>query len=93
MLDPGVHPAPGSARVADLTVTFEGHWTTYVSAFSTPAWTARRPPDRFCHLVYGVPEAFVLRTARERDAAVSGSVTGEPPRPWAQLTPAPSEAD
>lgn len=80
-----MHPAPGYARVADLTVTFEGHWTTYVSAFSRPAWTARHPPDRFCHLVYGVPEALVplaVRTARERGAAVCGPVTGEPPNPW-----------
>lgn len=94
--NPGVHPAPGYARVADLTVTFEGHWTTYVSAFSRPAWTARHPPERFCHLVYGVPEALVplaVRTARERGAAVCGPVTGEPPNPWAQLTPVPSEAD
>ncbi|QIY68380.1 spherulation-specific family 4 protein [Streptomyces sp. RLB1-33] len=96
VLNPGVHPAPGYARVADLTVTFEGHWTTYVSAFSRPAWTARHPPERFCHLVYGVPEALVplaVRTARERGAAVCGPVTGEPPNPWAQLTPALSEAD
>ncbi|MEU6371486.1 spherulation-specific family 4 protein [Streptomyces sp. NPDC046931] len=91
VLNPGVHPAPGYARLADLTVTFEGHWSTYVSAFSRPQWTARHPPERFCHLVYGVPEALVplaVRTASERGAAVSGPVTGEPPNPWARLTPA-----
>ncbi|MFV0131171.1 spherulation-specific family 4 protein [Streptomyces sp. HMX112] len=91
VLNPGVHPAPGYARLADLTVTFEGHWSTYVSAFSRPAWTARRPSARLCHLVYGVPEALVplaVRTARERGAAVSGPVTGEPPNPWLGLTPA-----
>ena len=26
VLNPGVHPAPGYARLADLLVTFEGHW-------------------------------------------------------------------
>ncbi|MFI9648354.1 spherulation-specific family 4 protein [Streptomyces sp. NPDC052040] len=91
VLNPGVHPSPGYARLADLTVTFEGHWSTYVSAFSRPRWTARQPPERFCHLVYGVPEALVplaVRTAHERGAAVSGPVTGEPPNPWAELTPA-----
>ncbi|MEV5876424.1 spherulation-specific family 4 protein [Streptomyces sp. NPDC052101] len=91
VLNPGVHPAPGYARLADLTVTFEGHWSTYVSAFARPAWTGRQPPDRFCHLVYGVPEALVplaVRTAHERGAAVCGPVTGELPNPWAQLTPA-----
>ncbi|MBP2047215.1 hypothetical protein J2Z21_000137 [Streptomyces griseochromogenes] len=56
-----------------------------------PARTARHPPERFCHLVQGVPEALVppaARTAHERGAAVCGPVTGEPPYPWAGLTPA-----
>ncbi|MGW2746449.1 spherulation-specific family 4 protein [Streptomyces sp. NPDC001450] len=91
VLNPGVHPAPGYIRVADLTVTFEGPWSTYVSAFTRPAWTARHPPERFCHLVHGVPEALVplaVRTAHERGAAVCGPVTGEPPNPWSELTPA-----
>ncbi|MFF2362797.1 spherulation-specific family 4 protein [Streptomyces sp. NPDC058122] len=91
VLNMGVHPAPGYARCADLLVTFEGHWSTYVSAFSRPAWTMRHPPERFCHLVYGVPEALVplaVRTARDRGAAVAGPVTGELPNPWSRLTPA-----
>ncbi|WP_432246801.1 spherulation-specific family 4 protein [Streptomyces sanyensis] len=91
VINPGVHPAPGYARAADLTVTFEGHWSTYVSAFSRPDWTVRQAPERFCHLVYGVPEALVplaVRTARTRGAAVTGPVTGDLPNPWADLTPA-----
>ncbi|AQS65888.1 spherulation-specific family 4 protein [Streptomyces pactum] len=90
VLNPGVHPAPGYARVADLVVTFEGPWSAYVSAFSRPDWTLRHPPERFCHLVYGVPEALTplaVRTAHERGAAVCGPVTGEPPNPWSRLTP------
>lgn len=38
-----------------------------------------------------VPEALVplaVRTAHERGAAICGPVTGEPPNPWARLTPA-----
>ncbi|MFF3883895.1 spherulation-specific family 4 protein [Streptomyces sp. NPDC001914] len=91
VLNMGVHPAPGYARCADLLVTFEGHWSTYVSAFSRPAWTLRHPPELFCHLVYGVPEVLVplaVRTARDRGAAVAGPVTGELPNPWSRLTPA-----
>ncbi|MFE7649398.1 spherulation-specific family 4 protein [Streptomyces phaeoluteigriseus] len=91
VLNPGVHPAAGYTRLADLTVTFEGHWSTYVSAFSRPAWTVREAPERLCHLVYGVPEALVplaVRTAHERGAAVCGPVTGELPNPWAELSPA-----
>ncbi|GGT51338.1 hypothetical protein GCM10010271_64340 [Streptomyces kurssanovii] len=96
VLNPGVHPAPGYARLADLTVTFEGHWSTYVSAFNRPSWTSRQQPERLCHLVYGVPELLVplaVRTARERGAAVCGPVTGEPPNPWSRLTPALTATD
>ncbi|MDH6544474.1 spherulation-specific family 4 protein [Streptomyces sp. SPB4] len=91
VLNPGVHPDPGYLRLADLVVTFEGDWSTYVGAFSRPGWTARHPPERFCHLVYGVPEALVplaVRTAGERGAAVSGPVTGGLPNPWTEPTPA-----
>ncbi|GHG12732.1 spherulation-specific family 4 protein [Streptomyces zaomyceticus] len=96
VLNPGVHPDPGYARLADLTVTFEGHWSSYVSAFTRPSWAARLAPERICHLVYGVPGPLVplaVRTARERGAGVCGPVTGEPPNPWAGLTPALVEAD
>ncbi|MFJ9433997.1 spherulation-specific family 4 protein [Streptomyces sp. NPDC101490] len=96
VLNPGVHPAPGYARLADLTVTFEGSWSTYVSGFSRPAWTARLPAEKLCHLVYGVPLPLVplaVRTARERGATVCGPVTGELPNPWAALTPALTESD
>ncbi|MEU6381739.1 spherulation-specific family 4 protein [Streptomyces sp. NPDC046909] len=52
-LNHGTTPHPSYARIADVLVTFEGHWTTY----------RRRPPQpwrggtdvRLCHLVYGVP--------------------------------------
>ncbi|MEU3914608.1 spherulation-specific family 4 protein [Streptomyces sp. NPDC029721] len=91
VLNPGVHPDAGYVRLGDLTVTFEGHWLTYVSSFTRPPWTVRHAPERFCHLVYGVPEALVplaVRTAHERGAAVCGPVTGELPNPWKQPTPA-----
>ncbi|MFE5190609.1 spherulation-specific family 4 protein [Streptomyces sp. NPDC056628] len=91
VLNPGVHPAPGYARLADLTVTFEGPWSRYVADFTRPAWTERVPADRLCHLVYGVPHPLVplaLRTAGERGAGVCGPVTGDLPNPWAGLTPA-----
>ncbi|MEI5097953.1 spherulation-specific family 4 protein [Streptomyces sp. PmtG] len=85
VLNPGAHPAPGYARAADLLVTFEGHWTTYLRAFSTPPWTARHSPDRFCHLVYGVPPALAplaARTARRRGAGVHCATPGAGPNPW-----------
>ncbi|MFE3521003.1 spherulation-specific family 4 protein [Streptomyces sp. NPDC059161] len=90
VLNPGVHPAPGYLRTADVVVTFEGPWTTYVSAFTRPGWADRRPPERLCHLVYGVPQALTalaLRTVRERGAGVCCVVERGLPNPWAALPP------
>jgi hypothetical protein len=91
VLNPGVHPAPGYARIADLVVTFEGPWPVYVSSFTRPRWTARHPPERFCHLVYGVPPALARvaeRSALERGAAVSCAVPDHLPNPWTAPPPA-----
>jgi hypothetical protein len=85
VLNPGVHPDPGYAAVADLLVTYEGSWTDYAAAV-VPHWTAAHPPGRFCHLVYGVPGAAaaraVARTAAGRGAGVHCAVPGGPPNPW-----------
>ncbi|MFE5871939.1 spherulation-specific family 4 protein [Streptomyces roseifaciens] len=84
VLNPGTHPDPGYARVADLLVTFEGTWDTYRRA-AVPTWTADHPPARFCHLVYGVPTghaAHVARTAGDRGAGVHCAVPGEGANPW-----------
>ncbi|WP_405925877.1 spherulation-specific family 4 protein [Streptomyces sp. NBC_00035] len=91
VLNPGVHPAPGYAEFADLLVTFEGTWKTYRHTdFTVPAWTGSHPPDRFCHLVYGVPDGLcdvAARTARMRGAAVHCAVPGSGANPWSGLPP------
>lgn len=83
-LNPGTHPDPGYARLADLLVTFEGSWEEYRRA-GVPAWTADHPPGRFCHLVYAVPDGCaeqVARTAERRGAGVHCAVPGEGANPW-----------
>ncbi|MBO1335571.1 spherulation-specific family 4 protein [Streptomyces sp. VRA16 Mangrove soil] len=86
VLNPGVHPAAsGYARLADLLVTFEGHWSTYLRSFDAPPWAGRHSPDRFCHLVYGVPPSLTrlaARTALRRGAAVHCAAPGAGPNPW-----------
>lgn len=86
VLNPGVHPTTsGYVGAADLLVTFEGHWSTYLRSFEAPSWTARHSPDRFCHLVYGVPPSLArlaARTALRRGAAVHCAVPGAGPNPW-----------
>lgn len=84
VLNPGTHPDPGYALIADLLVTFEGSWESYRRA-TVPNWTADHPPERFCHLVYGVPPGHaeqVARTADGRGAAVHCAVPGEGANPW-----------
>ncbi|WP_101257608.1 spherulation-specific family 4 protein [Streptomyces barkulensis] len=90
VLNPGVHPDPGYAHLADVLVTFEGCWEEYRRA-GAPAWTRGHPPHRFCHLVYAVPDrlaAEAARTAHERGAAVHCAVPGEGANPW-RSTPRP----
>lgn len=66
----GTHPHPGYADLADQLVTFSGRWTDYRWS-QTPEWTADHPPERFCHLVHGVPRMHIdeaLRVARWQGA-------------------------
>lgn len=71
VLGHGTHPAPGYAENADQLVTFAGPWSEY--RWSQAAeWTADHPPERFCHLVHGVPRPHLeeaLRIARWQGAA------------------------
>ncbi|MCD7439115.1 spherulation-specific family 4 protein [Streptomyces lincolnensis] len=71
VLGHGVHPYPGYAEIADQLVTFSGPWSEYRWS-QAPEWTADHPPDRFCHLVHGVPGPHLeeaLRIARWQGAA------------------------
>ncbi|MBB1254783.1 spherulation-specific family 4 protein [Streptomyces alkaliterrae] len=83
----GTHPEYGYTEHADLLVTFEGDWTSYLTARS-PHWTRRVPPGRLCHLVYGVPAGQADRVsalAEERGAGVCCAVPGGLPHPWDNL--------
>ncbi|EGX58673.1 hypothetical protein SZN_16565 [Streptomyces zinciresistens K42] len=71
VLGHGTHPHPGYAECADQLVTFRGPWADYRWS-QVAEWTADHPPDRFCHLVHGVPRGHLdeaLRIARWQGAA------------------------
>lgn len=71
VLGHGTHPYPGYAEVADQLVSYLGPWTDYRWS-EAPQWTAGYGPERFCHLVYGVPRPHLetaLRIARWQGAA------------------------
>ncbi|MFF8591011.1 spherulation-specific family 4 protein [Streptomyces sp. NPDC015220] len=71
VLGHGTHPHPGYAENADQLVTFSGPWHDYRWS-QVAEWTADHPPERFCHLVHGVPRGHLdeaLRIARWQGAA------------------------
>ncbi|CAM5719558.1 Spherulation-specific family 4 OS=Streptomyces glaucescens OX=1907 GN=SGLAU_01480 PE=4 SV=1 [Streptomyces glaucescens] len=71
VLGHGTHPCPEYAEIADQLVTFSGPWSDYRWS-QTAEWTADHPPERFCHLVHGVPRCHLyeaLRIARWQGAA------------------------
>ncbi|QES50028.1 phage tail protein [Streptomyces venezuelae] len=70
VLGHGTHPCPGYAEAADQLVTFSGAWSDYRWS-QVAEWTAEHPPERFCHLVHGVPRTHLeeaMRVARWQGA-------------------------
>ncbi|MFJ3927183.1 spherulation-specific family 4 protein [Streptomyces sp. NPDC090022] len=70
VLGHGTHPYAGYAEAADQLVTFSGGWADYRWS-QVAEWTSAYPPERFCHLVHGVPRTHLdeaLRIARWQGA-------------------------
>ncbi|MEW2413905.1 spherulation-specific family 4 protein [Streptomyces sp. NPDC046866] len=63
VLGHGTHPYEGYAEAADQLVTFAGAWTDYRWS-QVAEWTAEHPPERFCHLVHGVPRTHLEEAVR-----------------------------
>jgi hypothetical protein len=87
-LNPGRVPAAAYAGLADLLIVFEGDYEAYRS-FQVPDWIHTFPPERFAHLVYGVPGDaemgdVVHRNARQH-AGYLYVTDGRLPNPWSRL--------
>ncbi|WP_428986033.1 spherulation-specific family 4 protein [Streptomyces pyxinae] len=70
VLGHGSHPWPGYAELPGQLVTFSGPWADYRWSQAAP-WTADHPPERFAHLVHGVPRGHLeeaMRIARWQGA-------------------------
>ncbi|MFG2286846.1 spherulation-specific family 4 protein [Streptomyces sp. NPDC048595] len=90
----GTHPHPGYAESADQLVTFAGRWADYRWS-QVAEWTADYAPERFCHLVHGVPRTHLdeaLRIARWQGAGTvcftdrrAATGAGEAADAWASL--------
>jgi hypothetical protein len=84
VLNHGVHPDPAYLALADVLVTFEGGWDTYLAQGQVPEWTRAHRADRFCHLVYAAP-TDVSALAAIRGAAIHCAVPGGGAHPWGTL--------
>ncbi|MFD3516981.1 spherulation-specific family 4 protein [Streptomyces sp. NPDC058657] len=84
VLNHGVHPDPAYLALADVLVTFEGTWDTYLAQGPVPEWTREHPAGRFCHLVYAAPTGIAALAAL-RGAAVHCAVPGDGAHPWGTL--------
>ncbi|GAA3085573.1 spherulation-specific family 4 protein [Streptomyces goshikiensis] len=63
VLGHGTHPYAGYADAADQLVTFSGAWADYRWS-QVAEWTSEHPPERFCHLVHGVPRTHLEEAVR-----------------------------
>jgi hypothetical protein len=89
VLNPGVHPDPGYAEVADVVITFEGSWEQY-QRLRTPSWTTGFPARRFGHLVHSAPPeacARIEEMARRHGAGYCYATPGTGANPWSVLMP------
>ncbi|TMQ90730.1 hypothetical protein ETD83_34105 [Actinomadura soli] len=87
VLNHGTYPDAAYADLADLLVTFEGPWSAYQHV-RVPAWAARLPAERFCHLIYAAPQAVLARAlarAGRRNAGVVYVTDRAGANPWIGL--------
>ncbi|CAM5572226.1 hypothetical protein SAVIM338S_04859 [Streptomyces avidinii] len=90
VLGHGTHPYEGYTETADQLVTFSGTWADYRWS-QVAEWTADHPPERFCHLVHGVPRTHLdeaMRVARWQGAGTIWFTDRRGPAPldpWASM--------
>lgn len=88
-MNPGVVPSSAMLMAyADLLVTFEGTYSTYVNSYTTQAWTTAYPASRFWHLVHATPATATSNAVRLSELRNAGAiyVTDDIlPNPWDRL--------
>ncbi|MEU4515321.1 spherulation-specific family 4 protein [Nonomuraea wenchangensis] len=91
--NPGVSPNPCYADAADILVTFEGSYGSYLdrrAPYLPAAWEARHDPRRIWHLVYDVPAsglATVMSLSKANNAGYVYVTDDVLPNPWDRLPP------
>ncbi|HEY7908122.1 MAG TPA: spherulation-specific family 4 protein, partial [Thermomicrobiales bacterium] len=91
VLNPGAAATESFMAVADIVVTFEETYDAYTKGYHAPRWMRRYPPERFWHLVHGVPTEKALRRtlslSKRRRAGWLYATPATLPNPWSTLPP------
>jgi chitodextrinase len=88
VINPGIGTEPCYADIADVSLTFEGTYETYLD-WQPPAWQRGRDPRRFWHLVHATATqeqmAEALRLGKERGAGYLYVTPDVLANPWDTL--------
>jgi hypothetical protein len=91
VLNPGATVPESFMAVAEIIVTFEDTYDAYTRGYRAARWMRRYPPERFWHLIHGVPTAEALRRtlslSRRRRAGWLYATPATLPNPWSTLPP------
>jgi len=89
VLNPGTQTMECFMSVADVVITFEGNYDSYIADYVSPKWVASYPSGRFWHLVYGASTSVQMRGAvalsKSRRAGWIYVTPEELPNPWGTL--------
>lgn len=66
ILNPGTQTSECYASDADILLTFEGSYRTYVNSYSAPSWVTRYSASHFWHIVYATPSYSAMTQAVSR---------------------------
>jgi Spherulation-specific family 4 len=93
VLNPGANIPESFMAIADIIVTFEDTFGAYTHGYHAARWMRRYPPERFWHLIHGVPTGQALRRtlslSKRRRAGWLYATPATLPNPWSTLPPDP----
>lgn len=90
VINPGTRTNECYMSAADVLVTFEGDYSTYVgSGYAQPGWVRNYSASRFWHLIYGAPDVAsmqrAIRMSKQRRAGWVYVTPDALPNPWDTL--------
>ncbi|MGI4789721.1 MAG: spherulation-specific family 4 protein [Janthinobacterium lividum] len=89
IINPGTPVTEGYMAAADVVLTFEHDYASYLKRDPDAAWVAKYPAKRFWHLVYATPDIAAMHKAvalsKKRNAGWVYVTADDLPNPWDTL--------